>query len=186
MTMTVSGRFRPSPQLLFAVAIFFSVWFNIIGLKEFMSGLVASIPDETAVNQKLLQYNRDHDQRLRADLAYKIASEIAKHAAHIEASIQHLDDAVKAGPHPNVFDAVHIALPLPPDLILLGDGNGQETRARIGLSTLRSLDNCVAFAAGVNYSPTPVTDIPQIAACTHLTAQWKVLGSHHSWRDNAR
>jgi hypothetical protein len=56
-----------------------------------------------------------------------------------------LDDAVKAGPHPNVFDAVHIALPLPLDLMQLGDGKG------IGLLTLRSLDNCVVFVAGVKY-----------------------------------
>jgi hypothetical protein len=97
--------------------------------------------------------NQTTDERLRADFVSKIASEVAKHASHIETSMQYLDDAVKAGPRPNVFDAVKVALPLPMDLLQAGDGTGQAKRARLGFSTLRSLDNCRAFVAGVNYDP---------------------------------
>jgi hypothetical protein len=154
--MTISGRFAyPSARPRFAVAVFILTCFCIAELSEFMSALTASSPTgETAMNRNLWLNEQEKDQRLRADLASKIVSEVDKHAAHIEASMQRLDDAVKAGPHPNVFDAVHIALPLPSDLMQLGDGGGQSKRARIGLSTLRSLDNCVAFVAGVNYMPT--------------------------------
>jgi hypothetical protein len=42
----------------------------------------------------LLPYNQKKDQILRADLVSKIVSEVAKHTAHIESSIQHLGTGV--------------------------------------------------------------------------------------------